>query len=148
MNNVIEKCKTTRILGAIGIICLILGTIMPYVRYNIWGYTYSLSLCEYWEGKIVMLLAIANLLFIFKDLVEKYIPALFNTYIGKKLKDLDSHKYSLIPTFLAAAFAIYLTLQLGIDSFKYYNIGFYLMWLGTISLIAFSLVHKKDDESF
>ena len=55
---------------------------------------------------------------------------------------------AIIPTFLAAAFAIYLTLQLGIDSFKYYNIGFYLMWLGTISLIAFSLVHKKDDESF
>lgn len=107
MNNIIEKCKTTRILGSIGIICLILGTIMPYVRYNIWGFTYSISLWGYWEGKIIMLLAIANLLFIFKDFIEKYIPSLFNT-----------------------------------------NIGFYLMWLGTISLIAFALIHKKDVESF
>lgn len=146
MNNIMEKLRTTRILGAIGVAGLILGTIMPYVKYNIFGYKYTITLWEYWEGKVIMILAIANLLFIFKDLVEKYIPALFNTNIGRKIAEINNPKYSLIPTILVAIFAIYLTSYLSIDSFKYYNIGFYLVWIGTISLVAYAFLHKKDDE--
>ena len=145
MNNIIEKCRTTRILGAIGIVGLILGIIMPYVKYDIFGYKYSISLWGYWEGKIMMLLAIANLLFIFKDIVEKYVPFLFNSALGQKIKDCENPKFSLIPTVLAAVFAIYVTSILGIESFKYYNIGFYAMWLGTLSLVAYAFLHKKDD---
>ena len=146
MNNIIEKFKTTRILATIGIIGLILGTIMPYAKYSIFGYKYSISLWGYWEGKIVMILAIANLLFIFKDIVEKYMPKLFDTNIGKKIQNLDNPKYSLVPTVLATIFAIYLTTTLSISSFKYYNIGFYSLWIGTISLVAYAFLHKKDDE--
>ena len=146
MNNIIEKCRTTRILGAIGVAGLVLGTIMPYVKYNLWGYKYSISLWGFWEGKIIMLLAIANLLFIFKDLVEKYVPSLFNSNIGKKIKDCENPKFSLIPTVLVAIFAIYLTSNMGIDTFKYYNIGFYAMWIGTICLVAYAFLHKTDDE--
>ena len=144
MNNIIEKCKTTRILGAIGIVGLILGIIMPYVKYDIFGYKYSVSLWRYWEGKIIMLLAIANLLFIFKDIVEKYVPALFNSTLGQKIKNCENPKFSLIPTVLSAVFAIYVTSILGIESFKYYNIGFYAMWLGTISLVAYAFLHQKE----
>lgn len=148
MKNILEKCKTTRILATIGIIGLILGTIMPYVQYNIFGYKYSISLWGYWEGKIVVILAIANLLFIFKDIVEKYIPALFNTELGKKIADLDNPKYSLVPTILATVFAIYLTIDLGIERFKYYNIGFYSLWIGTICLVAYAILHKKDKSNY
>lgn len=146
MNNIIEKFKTTRILATIGIIGLILGTIMPYVKYNIFGYKYSISLWGYWEGKIVMILAIANLLFIFKDIVEKYMPKLFDTDIGKKIQNLDNPKYSLVPTVLVAIFAIYLTTTLSISSFKYYNIGFYSLWIGVICLVAYAIVHKNNNE--
>lgn len=147
MNNIIEKCKTTRILGAIGIIGLVLGTITPYVSYNIFGYKYSISLWEYWEGKIIMLLALANLLFIFKDFVEKYVPFLFNNWVGRKVQECENSKFSLIPTVLAAIFAIYITSILGIDSFKYYSIGFYSMWLGTLSLVVYAFLHKTDNDS-
>ena len=148
MKDILEKCKTTRILAAIGIIGLILGTIMPYVKYNIWGYKYSISLWGYWEGKIVMLLAIANLLFIFKDIVEKYAPFLFNNGLGRKIQELDNPKYSLVPTILIAIFTIYETANLGIESFKYYNIGFYSLWIGVICLVAYAILHKKDDNTF
>lgn len=148
MKDIIEKCKTTRLLAAIGIIGLVLGTIMPYVKYNIFGYKYSISLWGYWEGKIVMLLAIANLLFIFKDMVEKYVPFLFNNGLGRKIQELDNPKYSLIPTVLIAIFAVYETTQLGIESFKYYNIGFYCLWIGVISLVAYAILHKKEDYNF
>ena len=145
MNNIIEKCKTTRILGGIGIIGLILGIIMPYVKYNIFGYKYSISLWRFWEGKIMMFLAIVNLLFLFKDIVEKYVPVLFNSAFGQKIRDCKNPKLSLIPTVLTAIFAIYVTSILGIESFKYYNIGFYAMWIGTLSLVAYAFLHKKDD---
>ena len=144
MNDIIEKMKTTRILAVIGIVGLVFGTIMPYVKYSFLGYRYSISLWGYWEGKVIMLLAIANLLFIFKDLVEKYAPFLFNSSIGKKIQDCDNPKFSLIPTALSAIFAIYLTSILGIDSFKYYNIGFYALWIGTISLIAYAVMHRQE----
>ena len=148
MKDILEKCKTTRILAAIGIVGLILGTIMPYVTYNIFGYKYSISLWGYWEGKIVMILAIANLLFIFKDMVEKYAPFLFNNGLGQKIKEVDNPKYSLIPTILIAIFTIYETTQLGIETLKYYNIGFYCLWIGVICLVAYAVLHKKDDDTF
>lgn len=143
---IINKCKNTRILAAIGIIALVLGTIMPYAKYSILGYKYNITLWGYWEGKIVMLLALANLIFIFRDWVEKYIPALFNTTYGKKIKELDNTKYSLVPTVLIAIFIIFETFNLDI-SFKYYNIGFYSVWLGTISLVAYAILHKKNENA-
>lgn len=138
-----EKLKTTRILGVIGIAGLILGVILPYIKYEFLEYKYSLTLWGYWEGKIILILAIANLLFIFKDMVEKYVPSLFKTDIGKKVQNINNPKYSLVPTILSAIFAIYLTLKLDI-AFKYYNLGFYALWIGVICLVAYAIIHKKD----
>lgn len=150
MNNIMEKLKTTKILGGIGIACLILGIMTPYVKYNIFGYKYSIALWGYWEGKIIMLLALANALFIFKDFIAKYIPAMFNGALGQAIKKCNNPKFSLIPTAICALFAIYITSTLGIKTFKYYNIGFYLIWIGTICLAAYSFLHKgelKSDKS-
>lgn len=144
MNNIMEKLKATKILGGIGIALLLLGIMTPYVKYNIFGYKLSVALWEYWEGKIIMLLALANALFIFKDLIEKYAPALFNNAIGQAIKKCNNPKFSLIPTVLCAIFAIYVTSVLGVKTFKYYNVGFYLMWLGTISLVAYAFLHKGE----
>ena len=137
-----RRSKKIKRVGAIG---LILGTILPYVKYNIWGYKISITLWGYWEGKVIMLLAIANLLFIFRDIVDKYIPFLFNSAIGQKIRDCENPKLSLIPTVLSAIVAIYLTSILGIDSFGNYNLGFYAMWIGTISLVGYAFLHRKDD---
>lgn len=145
MNDIVDKMKNTRILAAIGIACLISGTIFSYVSYTIFGYSYSISLWDYWEGKIILLLAVANLLFIFKDFVEKYIPSLFKTDIGKKIAERNNPKDSLIPTILAVAFALYLHLKLDIG-FENYSLGFYLLWLGAISLVAYAILHKNKDE--
>ena len=144
MNEIIEKCKKTRILAAIGIVGLFLGSSLPYVKF--WGY--RVSLWRYWEGKIIVLLALVNLLFIFKDVVKKYIPSLFNTEIGKKIDNLENPKYSLIPTIVAAVFAFYVTTKLDVSYFKYYRIGFYCMWIGTISLIAYAFLHRNDIELY
>jgi len=124
---------------------MILGTMFSYVSYDVFGYNYDIALWDYLEGKIILIIAIANLLFIFKDFVEKYIPSLFNTGIGKKIKDINNPKASLVPTFLGAAFAIYLTLKLDV-SFSNYSLGFYSMWVGVICLVAYAILHKNNDE--
>ena len=144
MNNVLDKLKNTRLLAGIGIAGMILGTMFPYVSYNIFGYVYDIALWDYLEGKIILLIAIANLLFIFKDFVEKYIPSLFNTNIGKKIKDINNPKASLVPTALGAVFAIYLTLKLDVE-FSAYSLGFYSMWIGVICLVAYAIMHKNND---
>lgn len=148
MKNIIEKMKTTKILGAIGIAGLVLGIITPYVKYNIFGYIYKITLWNYWQGKVIFLLALANLLFIFKDLVEKYVPFLFDNWIGRRVQECKNPKFSLIPTVLSAIFAVYITSVLGIETFKYYNIGFYAMWIGTICLVAYAFLHKSEDNEF
>lgn len=145
MNNIMEKLKNTRLLAGIGIALLFIGIVTPYIRYSFWGYTMSLSLWGYWEGKIIMLLAIANLLFIFKDIVEKYAPGLFKSAMGQKIQEMDNPKYSLIPTLLAAVLAIYLTFSLDVDLFKYYNIGFYSLWLGVICLVMYAILHRNSE---
>lgn len=145
MNNVLSKLKNTRLLAGIGIAGLILGTMFPYVSYSILGYSYDISLCDYWEGKVILVIAIANLLFIFKDFVEKYIPSLFNTNIGQKIKDINSPKASLAPTVAAAAFALYLTLKLKVE-FSAYSLGFYLLWIGVICLVAYAMIYKNNND--
>lgn len=145
MNNVLSKLKNTRLLAGIGIASLILGTMFPYVSYSILGYSYDISLCDYWEGKIILVIAIANLLFIFKDFVEKYISSLFNTNIGQKIKDINSPKASLAPTVAAAAFALYLTLKLKVE-FSAYSLGFYLLWIGVICLVAYAMIYKNNND--
>ncbi len=37
-----EKLRTTRILGAIGIIALILGIFLPYYKFSLWGVNHFL----------------------------------------------------------------------------------------------------------
>lgn len=145
MNNILEKCKNTRILATIGIVGLILGTMLTYVKFSLWGYSQSVSLWGYWEGKIVLILALANGLLIFRDMVEKYVPSLFNTGFGKKLANITNPKASLVPTALAVIFTIYLHSTLDISSeYASYGLGFYSLWVGAISLVAYAILHKKE----
>ncbi len=145
MNSIIEKMKNTRILAIIGIAGLILGTIFPYVSYSFFGTSLSISLWDYWQGKVVLALAIANLLFIFRDVVEKYIPSLLDTDIGKKIANINNSKGSLVPTILAVIFVLYLQIRLDVD-FDNYSLGFYLLWIGVIALVAYSFLHKNNND--
>ena len=145
MEKILEKLRKTRVLAAIGVASLILGTMFTYVKYSFWGYNYSISLWGYWEGKVVLFLAVANLLLIFKDYVEKYVPGLFKTDWGQKIMEIRNPRASLIPTFLSVAFTFYLhtTLHIEIDEYTKYGLGFYLLWIGAICLVAYAFLRKN-----
>lgn len=142
-----DKLKNTRILGGIGIIALLLGVILPYVKFSFLGYSQTISLWGYWEGKIMILLILANTLFIFKDYVERYVPQLFNSNIGQKIKNANE-KLVLVPTILVVIFAIYLYTTIDVDS-KYleHGLGFWLLWIGVILLVAHCFIYKKTISS-
>ncbi len=138
--------KNKRILALIGIIALILGTILPYFTLSLFGYTESLSLWRYWEGKVILILTVINTMFIFKDYIEKYIPQLFIKGLGRKIANFNNPKISLIPTMLIVAFVIYLTIRLNVASdYLKYGVGFYTLWIGIICLVGHALFYKKTD---
>ncbi len=140
-----EKLKNTRILAAVGIVCLFLSvTCFPYLKFSMFGYSTSIKLWGYWEGKVIMVLIVANLLFIFRDYVEKYVPKMFDTRIGEKIKNANS-KYSIIPTIGIVIFVIWLYNELDVDtSYLKYGLGFYFLWLGVICLVGHTFLYKKE----
>lgn len=139
-----EKLKNTRILGAIGIIALILGITLPYFTFTFFGYSKSLSLWDYWEGKVMMTLTIANLLFIFKDYVQKYAPQLFRSSVGEKIENANP-KLAIVPTILVAGFAIWLYLRLDVDTtYLKHELGFWSLWIGVIFLVAHTFLYQKS----
>ena len=142
-----ELIRHKRLLALIGIITLILGTMLPYFTFSFLGYSQSISLWGYWEGKVILILTIANALFIFKDYIEKYIPQLFTTSLGEKIANIKNPKISLIPTVLVVGFVIYLNTQFDFNSeYSKNGLGFYLLWLGIIFLVAHAIIYKKPTE--
>ena len=143
-----EFIRHKRLLALIGIITLILGTMLPYFTFSLLGYSQSISLWGYWEGKVIVVLTLANALFIFKDFIEKYIPQLFTTNLGRKIANVTNPKVSLIPTILVVGFVIYLNTKFDFNSEYLKNgLGFYLLWLGIICLVAHAILYKKPTES-
>lgn len=141
-----EKLKNKRILALVGIIGLIFGIMMPYFKVSVYGYTKTISLWGYWEGKVIFILTIAIGLIIFRDIVEKYAPQLFNNSVGKFVEKIDNPKYALIPTILVACYAIYLITKVDVSSqFVKYGLGFYVLWIGIISLFGHAFLYKKQN---
>lgn len=140
-----DKLKNTKILGGVGIIGMFLGTILPYFNISVLGYTKTISLWGYWEGKVIILLTLANLLFIFKDFIKKYIPQMFNSGLGRMIDNANA-KLVIIPTVLAAIFAIYMIVNINVDStYIKYGVGFYVLWIGIIASLAHSFIYKGND---
>ena len=140
--------RNKRVLALTGIITLILGTILPYFTFSLLGYSQSISLWKYWEGKLIIILTLVNALFIFKDYIEKYLPQLFTTNLGKKIANLSNPKVSLIPTILVVGFVIYLNIKFDFNTEYLKNgLGFYLLWLGIICLVVHAIVYKKPSEA-
>lgn len=139
-----DNLKNKRILAIVGLVCMFLGTILPFVTLKILGISSSASLWKYWEGKIVLLLIVVNGLFIFRDYIKKYVPQIFNSGFGKMIENANS-KLSIIPTLVAVVFVLYLTFNLNVDG-KYikFGLGFYVLWLGVISLVGHSIFYKGN----
>lgn len=139
MDKIKEKISNTKILAVIGVACMILGTFFAY--FSIWGI--SISLLRYWEGYIILVAAVANLLIIFKTSVNKYMPAIFKGKFGNFLLDIKNPKASLIPTAIVLILVIYMHFSIK-SKYINYSFGFFLEVIGLISLGVFPFMYKEE----
>ncbi len=141
VNTIVDKLKHTRLLAGIGLMAMFLGTILPYIKtYSILGVSIKLSLWRYWEGKIILILLIANAIFLFKDYVEKYIPSILNVPIWRKISELK-YQYAMAPAIIALAVVLYLTIHANVG-FAMFSTGFYTLWFCVICIIIYLIINK------
>ena len=146
-----EKLKNTRILGIVGLSIMLIATFLPYISASVLGITSSVSLFGYWQGKVTLFVIFANILFVFKDYVKKYVPQLFEKGIGKSIENAKPI-FSLIPTGISVLLNIVLILQVTSSNSKYtyidvgFGIGFYVMLLGIASMIAYAILYKEPEQ--
>lgn len=145
LSRLTDLAKKTRLLAVVGLSCLFLSIFFTYVKYTVLGLAVKIKLIEYFEGKIMILLILCNLLFIFKDYVKKYVPKLFQNEIGKKIDNINDQRITLIPTVLTVIFAFAVKGETKVEYLNIsYSLGFFLMWIGIISLVAYPFIYKKE----
>lgn len=145
LNKFLNLSKNTRFLAVLGLTCSFLCIFFNYIKYTVLGLAVKIKLIEFLEGKLMILLIILNLMFIFKDYVKKYVPKLFENNIGRKIYNINNQKWILIPVGLSVIFAFVVKGETKTEFLNTtYGLGFYLMWLGVISLVAYAFIYKND----
>ena len=145
LNKFLNLSKNTRFLAVVGLSCSFLCIFLTYVKYTVLGLAVKIKLIDFFEGKLMILLILLNLMFIFKDYVKKYLPKLFENNIGRKIYDINDQRWILIPVALTVIFAFVVKGETKTEFLNIvYGLGFYLMWLGVISLVAFAFMYKNE----
>lgn len=145
-STIMQKLHNTKILAIIGSVCLLLSVVLPYITISFFGISESIFLWKYWQGIVLIIIAILNILFIFKEAILKHVPSLANNQTINKILAINNPKASLVLTIIMVIFVICLTAITGF-AFRFYNIGFYTLWLGVICLVLYPFLYKKE-ESF
>ena len=74
-NSILNKMKTTRILGIIGLILIYFGAMIPFVQIEFWGYESTSAYMEVYDnGKGVMLVWLLMIAIIYSDIIAANWP--------------------------------------------------------------------------
>jgi hypothetical protein len=139
MDKVLSVLKSTKILGIVGSILLIIGTLFPFYTVSFLGIKASVKLIENTTGKIMLIVGIISLAMIFIDFIISKIPEGKATF----LLNLRNQKLILIP---AAIALILLIVSANQDTYGLGKLafGFYLLLIGIIALVAYPFMYKGE----
>ena len=139
MDKVLSVLKSTKILGIVGSILLIIGTLFPFYTVSFLGIKASVKLIENTAGKIMLIVGIISLAMIFIDFIISKIPEGKATF----LLNLRNQKLILIP---AAIALILLIVSANQDTYGLGKLafGFYLLLIGIIALAAYPFMYKGE----
>lgn len=139
MDKVLSVLKSTKILGIVGSILLIIGTLFPFYTVSFLGIKASVKLIENTTGKIMLIVGIISLAMIFIDFIISKIPEGKATF----LLNLRNQKLILIP---AAIALILLIVSANQDTYGLGKLafGFYLLLIGIITLVAYPFMYKGE----
>jgi hypothetical protein len=138
-----ENLRSKKVIAYLGLICLFLGTILPCYEITMMFYSQKIILLDYSEGLISILLIIITLLFICRNILEKKLPKIFKSNLGKYIKRLNE-KVILFPTFLIIVLDLHYFNGITVSS-KYisYLNGYYLLLIGSILILIHAFFYKK-----
>ena len=133
-----EKLKTTKILGAVGAMLLIIGNFFPFMTIKFFGKR-SINFID-GNGVFTLILGIIALLLIFIDLIIAKIPEGKANFLYK----LRNPKWLLVPGILSAIIIL-------VDSGDVFELGspgfgFWLLVIGVVAVIAHAFIYKGDQE--
>lgn len=139
MDKVLSVLKSTKILGIVGSILLIIGTLFPFYTVSFLGIKASVKLIENTAGKIMLIVGIISLAMIFIDFIISKISEGKATF----LLNLRNQKLILIP---AAIALILLIVSANQDTYGLGKLafGFYLLLIGIIALVAYPFMYKGE----
>ena len=139
MDKVLSVLKNTKILGIVGSILLIIGTLFPFYTVSFLGIKASVKLIENTAGKIMLVVGIISLAMVFIDFIISKIPEGKATFLSK----LKNQKLVLIP---AAIALILLIVSANQDTYGLGKLafGFYLLLIGIIALVAYPFMYKGE----
>ena len=139
MDKVLSFLKNTKILGIVGSILLIIGTLFPFYTVSFLGIKASVKLIENTAGKIMLVVGIISLAMVFIDFIISKIPEGKATFLSK----LKNQKLVLIP---AAIALILLIVSANQDTYGLGKLvfGFYLLLIGIIALVAYPFMYKGE----
>lgn len=144
MEKIIEKFRTTRFFAGLGIGLLFLGVILPYAKVNVVGLIKTYNFIDSFGGIIILFLSFIILIFIYRDILEKYFPMFFKNKVFKYIKGVDYHLV-LLPISIIVIISIYLTISMNMrGSSIRYSFGFLSLWLGLLFLIGYVLLYKRE----
>ena len=142
-----EKLKTTRILGLVGAILLIVGNFFSLASVSVLGLSRSFTYFE-GEGKIVVVLGILDLCFIYLDKIKNALGEKTPSFIDKFLP--WSQKAVLVPAIIVALMLIRFSTDSNIRDFNTYiryGMGYFILWIGVIATAVYPFLYKDEDAS-
>ncbi len=145
--DILEKIKTTRILGIIALVLLYGGLMLPFV-----GIEYKDTATASWvdqqlydNGKGIMLLWILSVVLMFSDVIAANWPK------GSKIfSKLTNPKILLIPVIITLIVLIVTQVKF-FDDYDYFEDdiylypGYFLNWLGMIAMTAYAFLYKGNN---
>lgn len=143
--SILNKMKTTRILGIIGLILTYIGLMIPFAGIEVWGYESTSAYMEVYDnGKGVMLLWLLTVIIMYSDIIAANWPR------GEKIMSLlKNQKAVLVPCVISLIILIATTVCLFSDYDDDVSLypGYFISWLGLISTVAYALLYKGNNSS-
>ena len=144
-NTILEKIKTTKILGIIGLVLMYIGLMVPFIKLDFFGTFAYVDKYLYDNGKGVLLLWFLMVLIMFSDVIVVNCPK------GEKIISyLKSQKIILILCIIALIVLIITTVSMIDDYEDMFSLcpGYFLSWIGLIATAAYSILYKGKPKDY
>ena len=153
-----EVLKTKKYLGIAGVVILFLSVFFPFFVVQYGSFKEGVSLIKGWEGYVLVLMAIASAMIIFRDVLEEKLPQIYNTGFGSQVKSWGEKglfapiAFSILDVVITcvrveAKLKAYSYGFIDLSKYVKYGFGFWAAVIGIVLLIGYAVLYKGEGAS-